>query len=162
MLGGEGALLAPIRIVLALVATLMAFCFFSAQAQAAPGAYRVLLAEVQGEGAKRLQAQVAAFPDVAVVDLVDTSDGTPSAAELRAYDVVMSSGDSSYADAEAWGNSLADYVDAGGIVVQSAYDTWNGGGAPTGRWEVAATRPSFSAKTSTKPPPLAPSTPAAP
>jgi hypothetical protein len=141
MLGREGAPFAPIRIVLALLATLLAVCFFSAQAQAAPGAYRVLLAEVQGEGAKRLQAQVAAFPDVAVVDLVDTSDGTPSAAELRAYDVVMSSGDSSYDDEEAWGNSLADYVDAGGIVVQSAYDTWNGGGAPTGRWESGGYAP---------------------
>lgn len=124
MLGREGALLAPIRIAVVLLAALMGVCFFATQAQAAPGAYRVLLAEVQGEGAKRLQAQVAAFPDVAVVDLVNTSDVTPTATELRAYDVVVSIGDNSYDDIEAWGNSLADYVDSGGIVVQSAYDTW--------------------------------------
>lgn len=124
MLGREGALLAPIRIAVVLLAALMGVCLFATQAQAAPGAYRVLLAEVQGEGAKRLQAQVAAFPDVAVVDLVNTSDVTPTAAELRAYDVVVSIGDNSYDDIEAWGDALADYVDSGGIVVQSAYDTW--------------------------------------
>jgi Divergent InlB B-repeat domain len=130
----EGALTAPLRIVLALAA-LTAFCFFTAQAQAAPGSYKVLLAEVYEVGAKRLQAQVASFPDVAKVDLVDTGEVTPTAAELRAYDVVVSIGDSNYLDQEAWGNALADYVGTGGIVIQSAYDTWNGGGAPTGRWE---------------------------
>lgn len=133
MLGREGASSAPIRIALALSAALMALCFFSAQAQAAPGAYRVLLAEVQGEGAKRLQAQVAAFPDVVAVDLVDTSDVTPTADQLRAYDVVVSIGDNSYDDPVAWGNSLADYVDAGGIVVQATYDTWKFG-FPEGRF----------------------------
>jgi len=141
MSGHEGASIAPMRIVLALLAALVACCFFSAQAQAAPGAYRVLLAEVYEEGAKRLQAQVAAFPDVAQVDLVNTSVVTPTAAELRAYDVVVSIGDSDYADQEGWGNSLADYVDAGGIVVQATYDTWDGGGAPTGRWESGGYAP---------------------
>jgi hypothetical protein len=141
MLGREGALVAPLRIVLGLLAAVTALCFFTAQAQAAPGAYRVLLAEINEVGAKRLQAQVAAFPDVAKVDLVDTSVVTPSAAELGAYDLVVSIGDSTYADPEAWGNSLADYVDAGGIVVQATYDTWNGGGAPTGRWESGGYAP---------------------
>jgi hypothetical protein len=141
MFGREGALVAPLRIVLAVLAALMALCLFTTQAQAAPGAYRVLLAEVYEGGAKRLQAQVASFPDVAKVDLADTGAGTPSADQLRAYDVVVSIGDSEYEDEEAWGNSLADYVDAGGIVIQTAYDTWNGGGAPTGRWESGGYAP---------------------
>lgn len=136
MLGRETALMTPLRVVFALLAASIAFCLFTAQAQAAPGAYRVLLAEAYENGAERLQAQVASFPDVAKVELFDTGSATPSAATLATYDVVVSIGDSSYDDREAWGNSLADYVDAGGIVVQSAYDTWNGGGAPTGRFET--------------------------
>ena len=117
----------------ALAALVAVSMVFAGQAEASAGAYRVLLAEVEEGGAKRLQAQVAAFPDVAAVDLADTSLFTPTAGELKAYDLVVSIGDSSYANEEAWGNSLADYVDAGGIVVQSAYDTWIDG-EPTGRW----------------------------
>lgn len=119
----------------ALAAFVAVSMVLAGQAKASAGAYRVLLAEVEVEGPVRLKDQVAAFPDVAAVDLVDTSLVTPSAAELKTYDVVVSIGDSSYADEEAWGNSLADYVDAGGIVIQSAYDTWNGG-EPTGRWKA--------------------------
>lgn len=122
-------------VLLALAAVAASVMLFGAEARASAGAYNVLLAEVNEEGAKRLQAQVAAFPDVAKVDLVDTGEVTPTASALGAYDVVVSIGDSSYADEEAWGDSLAAYVDAGGIVIQSAYDTWDGGGAPTGRWE---------------------------
>lgn len=140
MAGRENALVAP-RIVLGLLVAVTALCLFAAPAQAAPGAYRVLLAEAYEDGAKRLQAQVASFPDVAHVDLFDTGSATPSAATLAAYDVVVSIGDSSYDDREAWGNALANYVDGGGIVVQSAYDTWNGGGAPTGRWETGGYAP---------------------
>jgi hypothetical protein len=108
---------------------------WAGNAQASAGAYNVLIAEVYEGGAKRLQAQVKAFPDVAKVDLVDTGDRTPSAAELRAYDLVVSIGDSEYLDNEAWGESLASYVDTGGIVVQSAYDTWDDiEAAPGGRF----------------------------
>ena len=88
-----------------------------------------------------LQGQVAAFPGVAAVDLVDTGEKTPTAADLAPYDAVVSIGDSTYADPEAWGNSLAAYVDSGGVVVQTTYDTWNGGGAPTGRFESGGYAP---------------------
>jgi hypothetical protein len=113
-------------------------CFLLAgQAKAAPGAYRVLIAEAFPQLAKKLGSQIAAFPDVAKVDLVDTGGPggfTPTAAQLSAYDVVVSIGDSTYLDREAWGNSLAAYVDSGGVVVQATYDTWDGGGAPLGRF----------------------------
>lgn len=137
MLGREGAPIAPLRIVLVLLAALMALCLFAAQAQAAPGAYKVLLAESYPDLPKKLAAQVAAFPDVASVDLVNTGDEggtTPTAAELSAYDIVVSIGDSTYLDYEGWGNALAGYVDGGGVVVTTTYDTWDGGGSPTGRW----------------------------
>lgn len=122
VVGGGG-----IRILLGLAALVAATLFlFAGQAQAAPGAYKVLLAEAYPEGAKKLQAQVAALPGVAAVDLVDTGEEgkTPTAAELAPYDVVVSIGDSTYLDVVAWGNSLADFIDAGGVVVQSAYDNW--------------------------------------
>ncbi len=127
--------LASIRALLALLALFaLSGCLFAAQAQAAPGAYRVLLAEAFPEEAKKLQGQVAAFPGVAAVDLADTEAKTPTAAELAPYDVVVSIGDSSYLDPVAWGDSLADFVDSGGVVVQTTYDTWDGGGAPGGRF----------------------------
>lgn len=37
---------------------------------------------------------------------------------------MVSIGDSRYLDNEAWGESLATYVDGGGVVVQTAYDNW--------------------------------------
>jgi len=137
MLSREGALVAPLRIVLALMAAGVALCFFTAQAQAAPGAYKVLLAESYPDLPKKLAEQVSAFPDVAAVDLVNTGEEegtTPTAAQLGAYDIVVSIGDSTYLDYEGWGNALAGYVDGGGVVVTTTYDTWDGGGSPTGRW----------------------------
>lgn len=143
MLGREGASTAPLRIALALLlAALTVLCLCSTQAQAAPGAYRVLIAETSEEPAKKLGDQVAAFPDVAKVDFADTENSPPpSSAQLAPYDLVVSIGDSTYFDNEAWGNSLAAYVDGGGVVVSTTYDTWDGGGAPTGRWETGAYAP---------------------
>ncbi|MDX6635154.1 MAG: hypothetical protein QOF06_1357 [Solirubrobacterales bacterium] len=141
MLGRKGALIAPFRIALAGLMALAALCLFTTQAQAAPGAYRVLMTETAPELPKELAGQVTAFPDVAKVDLVDTTAETPSAAQLATYDIVVSIGDSSYLDNEAWGNSLASYVDGGGVVVSTTYDTWDNGGAPTGRWETGGYAP---------------------
>ena len=141
MLSREGASVAPQRVALALLAALTVLCLFTTPAQAAPGSYQVLIAETALELPKKLAGQVAAFPDVAKVDLVDTESSTPTAAQLAPYDVVVSIGDSSYLDREAWGNSLATYVDGGGVVVSTTYDTWDNGGAPTGRWETGAYAP---------------------
>ena len=122
------------RVAVALVAALAAAtCFFASDATASPGAYRVLLTEPYPEGPHELGAQIAAFPEVASIDYADTSEATPTAAQLAPYDVVVSVGDSSYLDREAWGNSLADYVDAGGVVVQAGYDSWESA-FPQGRF----------------------------
>jgi hypothetical protein len=111
---------------MALFVTMMAagLLYGPGSAQAAYGEYKVLLAEVYEEGAHKLGAQLSAFPEVKKVDYVDTHLVTPTAAELAPYDVVVSIGDSAYADYEAWGESLATYVDGGGVVVQTAYDNW--------------------------------------
>ena len=47
---------------------------------------------------------------------------------------MVSIGDNSYLDPAGWGDSLADFVDQGGVVVQTAYDSWEGGDAPQGRF----------------------------
>lgn len=143
MLSREGVLIAPLRIALGLLGALIALCLLAGPAQAAPGAYRVLMAEAYSDLPEKLAAQVAAYPDVAAVDLVNTGSGgfTPTGAQLAGYDLVVSIGDSTYLDNEAWGNSLADYIDSGGVVVSTTYDTWDGGGAPTGRYETGGYAP---------------------
>lgn len=135
---------AVVRLALCVMAALAMTLVFSARASASPGAYRVLIAEAYPQLAKELAAQVSAFPDVATVDLVNTGEEggrTPTAAELSSYDVVVSIGDSTYLDPEAWGNSLAGYIDSGGVVVSTTYDTWDGGGAPLGRYATGGYAP---------------------
>jgi hypothetical protein len=124
-----------------LVTVFAAFLLGTGSAHAAYGEYRVLMAEVYENGPHRLGDQLAAFPGVKEIDYVDTSEVTPTAAELAKYDLVVSVGDSNYADIEGWGNALADYVDGGGVVVQTAYDTWEDVGGTFGRLETGGYEP---------------------
>lgn len=57
-----------------------------------------------------------------VVDMWQGGGSTPSMPTLLNYDVVMLEFDGSYADPNALGNVLADYVDLGGGVVTSSFD----------------------------------------
>lgn len=108
-------------------------------AAAAPGALRILIDESQcdaEEHASRLGQQILANPGVAAVDFVNGAQGTPSAAELEPYDVVVAIGDCTWLDAKATGNALAAYQDAGGVVVGVTFD-WQeveGGYTLEGRW----------------------------
>lgn len=115
--------------------------FVAAPASAAPGAYRVLIVDQECEPPTQLRDGIAAFPDVAAVDLFEACAVVPTAAQLGGYDLVVSSSSFYYPDQVAYGNALADFVDAGGVVVQYAYDNWQGndpGGSdptgPTGRF----------------------------
>ena len=118
--------------------TLCASLAGAAASQAAPGALQVLVTGNDGADATDLAAAIAAQPGVAQADPFDTSLGTPTAGQIASRDLVVSIGDSDYADAALWGNRLADYVDGGGAVLQTAYDNWNnpppGSPAPTGRF----------------------------
>jgi hypothetical protein len=119
----------------------LAFGVFAAPAAAEPGAYRVLMTEAHPEGPHELAAQIATFPGFASFDFRNTELETPSAAELAPYDAVVSVGDNSYLDAEAWGNSLATYLESGqGVVVQFAYDNWDSDPV-SGRWLSAGFAP---------------------
>jgi List-Bact-rpt repeat protein len=105
--------------------------------QAAPGALRVLLVETQG--ASEFNSFITALkakPGVAAVDDFNASTGTPSAAALAGYDLIVSTGDSDYQDATLYGDQLAGYLNAGGPVIQFAYDNWEETDAhPRGRFE---------------------------
>ncbi len=128
------------HVVLALLGSIAVLCCLAARADASVGAYRVLLTESYPSGPHELGAQIATFSDVASIDYADTSASTPTAAQLAPYDVVVSVGDSSYLDREAWGNSLAAYLDGGGVVVQAGYDSWEDA-FPMGRFESGAYAP---------------------
>ena len=115
----------------------------AAASQAAPGSLRILFADnLPAILDASIVPAIAAEPGVAKVDTVDTSKSTPSPATLATYDLVVSVGDTSYNDPVAWGNELADYLDAGGAVIQFAYDNWESSGAhPTGRFESGGYAP---------------------
>jgi hypothetical protein len=107
----------------------------AAASQAAPGSLRILITTNIAYSSE-FAAALAAKPGVAGVDTFDTSAGTPSPETLAGHDVVAGLGDSTYQDPVLWGNRLADFIDAGGVFVQFAYDNWDSIGAhPQGRFE---------------------------
>jgi uncharacterized repeat protein (TIGR02543 family) len=134
-LGRSGARRLAVVLVVASCGSLSAA---AAPSHAAPGGLHVL---VTGncflEAVAPLATAIQGQSGVATVTTFDTSTGTPSAATLAAQDLVVSLGDDcvAYADQATWGNRLADYVDAGGVVLQGAYDNWEAPDAhPTGRF----------------------------
>ncbi len=122
-----------------LALALLGATMLAASATAAPGAYRVLIVFNNDGEPKQLREQIAAEPGVAAVDIYDADVGlpVPSPAQLASYDLVVDVPDFRYADEVAYGNALADYLDAGGVLVQFAYDNWLDGGegnGPEGRF----------------------------
>nr|WP_228021152.1 PEP-CTERM sorting domain-containing protein [Microcystis sp. LEGE 08355] len=68
---------------------------------------------------------------------MDVSSSTPTLAQLQAYDAVLSFSDYGFADTTTFGNVLADYVDAGGGVVQATFSFYNGYDLDIGgRWKA--------------------------
>jgi len=83
------------------------------------------VADVQGKLASSGQfSSVAAF---------NANAATPTLAQLLTHDAVLLSSDFGFANPVALGNNLADYVDAGGGVVNMAFST-TGIAFPAGRW----------------------------
>jgi len=103
--------------------------------QAAPGSLRILIT-TNSAYSSEFSAALVAKPGVAAVDTFDTQAGTPTAESLATYDVVATLGDSSYQDPTLWGDRVADFIDAGGVFAQYAYDNWDDIGSHTsGRFE---------------------------
>jgi List-Bact-rpt repeat protein len=115
-------------------------------ASAVPGAYRVLIVFNNDGPPKQLQQQIAAEPGVAAVDIYEADVGVPvpNPAQLASYDLVVDVPDFRYDDEVSYGNALADYLDAGGVLVQFAYDSWSDGGegnGPEGRFSSGGYAP---------------------
>ena len=94
------------------------------------GASVLLLAS--GAEPTTLRTALSAFPDLTTVDYINASITTPSLATLSAYDAVIMMSETLIANSGALGDVLADYVDAGGRVVQSVASFATGGG-----WELS-------------------------
>jgi hypothetical protein len=131
------------RLILGAVVAGAALMLLSGTTQAAPGSLRILLTANQDAGDfNSYTTGLAGQPGVGAVDFFDTSSATPGQELLAAYDIVSSTGDSSYDDPALYGDRLANYIDTGGAVIQWAYDNWDNSGAhPTGRFESGAYPP---------------------
>ena len=105
--------------------------------QAAPGNLRILFDSNQGDADfTAFLPALRGIPGVAVVDTFNSSGATPSEATFAGYDLVVETGDSFYDDPALYGDRLANYIDAGGTVIQFAYDNWDQTGAhPEGRFQ---------------------------
>ncbi|HKH40603.1 MAG TPA: hypothetical protein VKA41_01985 [Solirubrobacterales bacterium] len=104
---------------------------------AAPGSLQILFVSNQGDGDfTEFLPVLRSTPGVATVNTFESFADTPSAAAMASHDLVVNTGDSNYGDQALYGNRLADYIDAGGAVIQFAYDNWDSALAhPTGRFE---------------------------
>lgn len=106
---------------------------------ASPGGcqFGVLIAYADYNGAPtQFQSEILAEPGVVVVDLFDAASGTPTLSQLLQYQIVVPFSNFAFADDTTLGNNLADYVDAGGIVVQYGFSFY-GPNQPygiNGRW----------------------------
>jgi hypothetical protein len=77
----------------------------------------LLAADDDNDYGSPIQALLQAYGDLGAVDLFDPRTTTPTLGQLQAYDVVVVWSNYLFADATAIGNVLADYVDAGGEVI---------------------------------------------
>jgi len=84
------------------------------------GGYHIFIA-CADDGPGPLPAMLLGYPDIAVVDVMDIRSSGPTLATLLNYDVVITWANYVYYNATAWGDLLADYVDAGGRVILAEF-----------------------------------------
>jgi hypothetical protein len=134
----------PLRVALAVVA--VSLTVGAGSAAASPGAYRVLVINADSTPAANLRAQIAAQPDVSQVDYFNGANAVVPSAQLASDDLVVSMSNVDYFDGTTYGNELADFVDAGGVVFELAYNSWDDSfmgtfAQPQGRWVSGAFPP---------------------
>jgi uncharacterized repeat protein (TIGR01451 family) len=93
------------------------------QSTALPAAPNVLLlyADDDNDGGSPIKDMLLSYGDLGSVDLYDARSATPTLLELQAYDVVVTWSNYLYSDPTGIGNVLADYVDAGGRVIDMMF-----------------------------------------
>lgn len=121
---------------LVVLAALLVTLQLAGQASASAGAYKVLIVYADADIAPTTFAnQIKAQAGIESVDVVNGESGTPDAASLAQYDMVIVFSDSNFSDAATLGNELADYSDQGGVVMEYAYATQNNSNRQLqGRW----------------------------
>jgi hypothetical protein len=108
-----------------------------------PCQFQVLIAYADIGGLPTMiQNEILAEPGVTAVDLFDAFSGTPTLPQLQQYDIVFAFSNNFWADATAMGDVLADYEDAGGVVVVGTF-AWDsrGGWNLAGRWMTGGYTP---------------------
>jgi hypothetical protein len=85
---------------------------------------RVLLLFTDNGNGDPLRTILSSYADIGVVSTFNALTVTPTLVDLQPYDVVIVWNDFAFADPVALGNVLADYLDAGGRVILSAF-TWH-------------------------------------
>jgi hypothetical protein len=105
---------------------------------------RVLIVYTDFGVPAQLQSEILAEPGITAVDLFDAHFFTPTLSQLLEYNIVVAySYGLFFADSVILGNNLADYVDAGGVVVQYGY-AFYGPNQPfgiNGRWLTGGYNP---------------------
>ena len=74
-----------------------------------------------GNEPEMIRNALLAEPGVTAVDLFDGSNGTPTLTRLLGYKIVMAFGGSGWLHPAEVGDVLADYMDAGGVVVATTF-----------------------------------------
>jgi hypothetical protein len=100
----------------------------------------------------RLRNLIAAEPNLATVDTFDAQASTPDAAFLDGYDLVVSVAFNALHDRVLHGNALADYLDQGGVLVETSLEDRSDLPAlqPGGRFDTGGYRPFTTAASDTE------------
>src|SRR5437667_11602383 len=102
-----------------------------------PASFQVLIVSSDlGVQPVMLHDQIAAEPGVTTVDYFDAEFATPTLGQLQPYNIVVAFSDSTYSDPTGMGDVLADYADAGGIVVGFMFNWYGPPFDLEGRWQT--------------------------
>jgi hypothetical protein len=97
------------------------FLFSSLLGSSAVAGDVLLIETSQGADVSAMRAALETLAAFGSVDLWDSTASTPTLVDLLAYEGVMVMANDWHADGEALGDVLADYVDAGGNVVETQF-----------------------------------------
>lgn len=121
---GNGARSCRVRLLVTVV------CLIALPARAALAA-SILYAPSEGDD-PAYRAAIAGFVG-GPVDYFDARAATPALGQMQGYDCVYTWTNGSYSDEVAFGDTLADFVDAGGRVVLGVFTTFTNGNSLAGR-----------------------------
>ncbi|HST04540.1 MAG TPA: S-layer homology domain-containing protein [Chloroflexia bacterium] len=96
--------------------------------------YDIAIVFSDDDPSAKLISYIEAEPDVASVVPIDARFNTPDLATLLPYDEVVLYSNTEYQDPVTLGNVIADYQDAGGIVVATNANWWGPPYGLDGRW----------------------------